>query len=111
MKVLVVDDNPEICECVEGFLKGDGSFTIKTFTNPEDVLKEDLSRVDVIIADLNMPEMSGLELLGKAQKVNPKIKSCILSGFPDIDDNESVRVDEIFLKPQSLMSMPSILKG
>lgn len=42
--------------------------------------------VDIVLSDINMPEMDGLTLLGKLSESNPMIKSVIVSAYGDMDN-------------------------
>ncbi|WP_225975446.1 adenylate/guanylate cyclase domain-containing protein [Panacibacter ginsenosidivorans] len=42
--------------------------------------------IDIVLSDINMPEMDGLTLLGKLNEVSPLIKSVIVSAYGDMDN-------------------------
>ena len=65
VKVLLVDDDPQIRRLLVSLLKRDGSFHVMTATSGEEAL--DLSRnhsekIDMLITDFEMGSMSGIEL-------------------------------------------------
>lgn len=84
-KILVVDDNPDVLEAII-FSLSDLNFPIVSFSNPEEALTA-LKKNDfgVILADQNMPKMSGLELLGEAKKKSPYCSRILLTGAPQLD--------------------------
>lgn len=64
-KVMVVDDVQHIRELLSLILKSEG-FDVIESANGKDALKKlDGSYIDMVITDLNMPEMSGLEFVQK----------------------------------------------
>src|SRR5258708_36574653 len=42
--------------------------------------------IDVVLSDINMPEMDGLTLLSKMGEVNPLVKAVIVSAYGDMDN-------------------------
>ncbi|HBQ14658.1 MAG TPA: two-component system response regulator, partial [Myxococcales bacterium] len=63
VRVLVVDDDPAICDYMETFLAKDG-FEVTTETDPERV-EEEVKKggYHLVVLDLMMPKMDGIELL------------------------------------------------
>ena len=82
-KILLVDDEPRVLSALSRRLSLD--FDVTAFENPVEALKYINSGADisVIVADMRMPEMSGLELLQASQKCRPKIKRIMLTGNSD----------------------------
>jgi CheY-like chemotaxis protein len=85
-QVLVVDDDPSVRESVAGLLTSAGY----DVASAEDGLGA-LSRIknalpDVIISDLNMPGMSGTELLAVVRQSFPQILTVAMSGAYDDSD-------------------------
>lgn len=78
-KVLVIDDEPEICEVLEFFLKD--YFEVETTTGSKMAL--DLisnKEFDLVITDLKMPEVSGLKVIEHTQKNSPSTAVILISG-------------------------------
>lgn len=84
--VLVVDDEPRVRESLAGFLNAAG-YDVSTAQHGFDALLQ-LRRVtpDVIISDLNMPQMSGFELLSVVRRRFPDIPVIAVSGAYESGD-------------------------
>ena len=62
MKVLVVDDEKEIADLVELYLKNDGFEVYKFYTGNEALQCVDVQDIDLAILDIMLPDISGLEI-------------------------------------------------
>lgn len=82
-KVLIVDDEPRVLESLRMHLSRD--YSVLTTTSPKEALKA-LRRESfaVVISDLKMPEMSGVELLTQARMVSPRTTRVLLTGFASL---------------------------
>jgi CheY-like chemotaxis protein len=80
-KVLVVDDEPLVLDVIAQMLEELGCEVVMT-TDPRlalDLLAGD-ERLEILITDINMPEMSGYELAEKAQRARKNLGVIVLSG-------------------------------
>jgi CheY-like chemotaxis protein len=84
--ILVVDDEPPVRESMAGFLNAAG-YDVSTAEHGFDALLQ-LRRMtpDVIISDLNMPQMSGFEFLSVVRRRFPGIPVVAVSGAYDSGD-------------------------
>ena len=84
-KILLVDDEERILNALRRRLSRE--FNIVTTTNPEEALNliEDVQGIAVIVADMQMPEMNGVELLRRVQTIKPAIRRIMLTGNADIE--------------------------
>ncbi len=86
-KVLIVDDDMEMRSLLEDYLKSE-NFQVKSFANGVEAL-EDLelqsSETDLIISDIKMPQMDGLELTSKLTHILPKIPILLITAFGSIE--------------------------
>jgi len=80
-RILVVDDEESIREFFQIMLKREGYevFTASNGLEGFDFLKK--NPVDLIISDIQMPEMSGLELLTKVKEVDPEMVVLMITAF------------------------------
>ena len=67
-KILVVDDKPEVVELVTATLEGEGYQIICAFDGREALEKIGKEKPDLVLLDVIMPKMTGLEVLSKVKK-------------------------------------------
>ncbi len=85
MRVLIVDDEPRIRSTLEGLLKDEG-YTVQTCGSGEeglDVLQEE--SFDVMMLDVILPGITGLEALEKIRRFNTSVKVLMMSGQADLN--------------------------
>ena len=80
-KVLVVDDEPLIRKILSKYMT-DMKYTVSTAEDGLSALDRlDKEEFDLVLTDLNMPKMSGRELLQRMQQKYPDIPKIVLTGF------------------------------
>lgn len=88
-KILVVDDEPDLEHLVRQRMRRDvraGRYVFAFAHNgleALDILNEDPD-IDMVLTDINMPQMDGLTLLEQIPKVDPNIRSVIVSAYGDM---------------------------
>jgi PAS domain S-box-containing protein len=85
-KILLIDDEPDILRVLSLSLKTDG-YDVATAQSGEeglDVFKKE--NPDIIITDIKMPGMDGIELLEKIKDLEPDKEVIIITGHGDIDN-------------------------
>ncbi|HBY71772.1 MAG TPA: DNA-binding response regulator, partial [Lachnospiraceae bacterium] len=116
-KVVVAEDEIPILDNLVGKIKSlPLPFTIVgTATNSLDALdliKEHKS--DILITDIRMPIMDGLELTKEAKQVNPSLKIVIISGYSEFEyAQQSIRygVTDYLLKPIKIETLEETLQN
>lgn len=79
--ILVIDDEPPMTSWVEEALEQEGFLTF-TATNSEDALSLlKVLRVDVIVSDVMMPGLNGLDVLARVKAGNPDIEIVLMTGY------------------------------
>lgn len=80
--ILVVDDDPEVREIVAEFLLDAGYSVAQAEGGPQALQLLDRGiRPDLVITDIRMPEMSGIELADRMSRTYPELKIILISGF------------------------------
>ncbi len=83
--ILIVDDEPSILQSLGGLLEDEG-FEILTATNGYEALKIiDLQFPDLVLLDIWMPGIDGIETLKEIKKGNPSIQVIIITGHGTIE--------------------------
>jgi DNA-binding NtrC family response regulator len=105
-KLLIVDDDSDIVQVLKmGLLKN--GFVVDAFTNPQEALQTFKSNAEsycLVLSDIRMPALSGIQLARKVKEANPDVKVVLMTAF-EIRDNEfskvfpSTQVDGFVQKP------------
>jgi len=85
LDVLVVDDEPKICELLEQILSARGCSVRIAHDGLEALAKFDERAAEVIITDIKMPKLSGLELLRELKHRDPLINIVVITAYPSIE--------------------------
>ncbi|MCM8780445.1 MAG: response regulator [Candidatus Omnitrophica bacterium] len=82
-KILVVDDDPKICELLERFLiKKDFQPTIAT-SGKEALEKVKAENPAIVLLDIKMPDMDGINILKKIKETNERTAVIMITGLKD----------------------------
>jgi DNA-binding NtrC family response regulator len=105
-RLLIVDDDPDIVQVLKRGLQKN-SFLVNAFTDSEEALQSfkcDAESYYVVVSDMRMPALSGIQLARKVKEINPNVKVVLMTAF-EIRDNEfskvfpSTSVDGFVQKP------------
>ncbi|UOQ47653.1 response regulator [Gracilibacillus caseinilyticus] len=103
--VIIVDDEHMILLSLQKLLEGlEDKFSIAGVAEDgqEALHLLDNHSIDIVITDICMPEMDGLELIEKARNIDSKIKFIIISGYDDFSYAQTAirfGVSDFILKP------------
>ena len=82
--ILVVDDQKTVCYSLQRFLESEG-YNVFTAVSGEEALKIVNDKIPaLVIMDVRMPEMDGLEVLEKIKKSHPKIQVIMMTAFSSV---------------------------
>jgi DNA-binding NtrC family response regulator len=105
-KLLVVDDDSDIVRVFKmGLLKN--GFTVDAFSKPQEALQSFKSNPEsycLLLSDMRMPGLSGMQLARKVKEINPNVKVVLMTAFEIRDDEfskvfPSTSVDGFVQKP------------
>ena len=86
--LLIVDDEPNIVEGLASQFEqryGDSVIILKSFTGKHALNILQSNKVDVILSDVRMPDIDGLELIRETERLWPGTHFIFLSGFDDFE--------------------------
>ena len=101
MVILLVEDDVSVQLLIWKSLKADG-FTILTAGDGEVALEESRNHsgsIDLLLSDVQLPLMSGLELCEKISAERPGIKVLMMSGDPSVREQVSMHGLPFIQKP------------
>jgi two-component system cell cycle response regulator CtrA len=86
MRILLVEDDTTVAQSIELMLKSENFITYTTDLGEEGVDLGKLYDYDIILLDLNLPDMSGYEVLRSLRLAKVKTPVLVLSGMSSIED-------------------------
>jgi len=110
--VLIIDDEEDITKLIKTALEEYG-FSVETFNDPLLALnhfKSNPRKFSVIVSDIRMPGMSGIELVAHIKKSERKVNAILMTAF-DVDsikpelEKYGCEIAEIFQKPLSIKKL------
>ena len=85
--ILVIDDEIEILNMLSRFLNRNPNFTVQTFSNPVSALSSinNNTKYDLVLLDIMMPQMNGLDVLEKLKEINSDQKVIMMTAYSTLD--------------------------
>lgn len=112
-KIMVIDDEDIVCKMTKAIFEEDG-FIVETFTNSEPALARLREQTfDVVITDLKMKGIDGMEVLKIVKTETPETKVIMITAFASLDAAiEALRgkVDDFFPKPVKIKDLKASVK-
>ncbi|MCW8813614.1 MAG: response regulator, partial [Chlorobium sp.] len=84
--ILIIDDEKEICESIKMILDYEG-YHVNYFTSAVQGLKTiEENQISCLLLDIQMPDMSGFEVLKKVKETTPSLSVIIISAHGSIEN-------------------------
>lgn len=113
MKILLIDDEESICTAMENYLLEIEPFDIdKAFDGKEALNKIKNNRYDLIISDIYLPEINGIDLVKIYRQYNPKARFILISGKSEVLESIAsldYGVFDFLTKPIDLLKLTQII--
>jgi len=113
-KILVVDDNMELREILEEYLGGEGD-SVEGARNGKEALEKYRNNYhDLIITDLNMPGLAGMELIKTIRQENEDTEFVIITGCASMDSAvEAIKTGafDYIVKPFRMEELNVVVKN
>src|SRR5690349_21621667 len=114
--IIVVDEEMELSSLFEKFLTKEG-YDVVSFSDPVLALehfKQNSNRYSLIITDMRMPQICGIELAKKIKEINKNIKIFLMTAFDtrDLESNpdfQAVNIDRLLQKPISFSGLRKMI--
>jgi two-component system, NtrC family, response regulator len=107
-KVLIVDDDPMMCDLLSGVVKSAGHDVAYAFTLGEGLRETIRGRYDVVFLDVQMPDGNGLDIIDQVREAPSAPEVIIMTGTGDLDGAELAIKSgawDYLEKPSSIQSM------
>ena len=82
--ILVLDDDAVACEFLREALERDG-YGVDVYTAATDALEQDLGQYDLLISDIRMPEMDGLQFLNEVRNRWPDLPVILMTAYGSLE--------------------------
>src|SRR5512138_3037933 len=102
LRVLLVEDDDDNRELMAEVLTSSGYEVLPAASGREGLKKLSERSVDVVVTDVGMPGMGGLEMARAAKAIAPSVPVVIVTGWAEREDIASARgrdVDAVLIKP------------
>ena len=85
-RILLIDDEPDIVRVLSMSLKADGYDVIPAYSGVEGIEIFEKEKPDIVLTDIKMPGMDGIEVLKQVKSIEPGSEVIIITGHGDIDN-------------------------
>ncbi len=119
IKIAIVDDEKIFCKRVKSILEKNLKINTSIYYTGKDFLSDITTNqeLDLILLDINLPDIDGLQILSYLKKIRPEIEVIIISGYGTIDTAvEAIKkgsndfLEKPINKEKLLLSLNNILK-
>jgi DNA-binding NtrC family response regulator len=113
-RILIVDDNNDLRSIIKEYLSDTGDFVEGACDGKDALMKHMQNSYDLIITDLNMPEMSGIDLMKKIRQDNDITEFIIITGYASLDTAvEAIKIGafDYIVKPFRMEELKVIVKN
>ncbi len=84
LRVLLVEDEPEVCDIEAEYLRGDGHFVETAADGRQGLMRFGAGHFDVVVADRAMPGMNGDQMTEAIKQISPGTPVVLVTGFADM---------------------------
>ena len=109
-RILVVDDNPEVLEALCQMLVELGHVPDPARDGKEALGRYRIGAYDLMMTDLTMPKMNGLELIRRLRAIDPTLRIILLTAtLPDVEQGLASLKIEVARKPIGLQTLGRLI--
>ncbi|MDD2357054.1 MAG: response regulator [Thiovulaceae bacterium] len=85
INIVIIDDETEILAMLEKHLSREGGYKVTTYTNPLNAISSLSQDTDLVLLDIMMPQMNGLDALPKILEKVPSVKVLMMTAYSTLD--------------------------
>ena len=108
-RILIIDDDPDVLETLRKGVLSSGDYEVAAVAGAGLGLRVLQNKeIKVVITDVDMPGMDGIDFLKKARTIRPETKVIVLSGRSTEDEVAKAReygADAFYVKPVDLQAL------
>ena len=112
-KIIVIDDEKIVCDMAKKILEAEG-YEVETFTDSQLALERIKAQAfDLVITDLKMEHVSGMDILKEVNRLYPKTRVIMLTAYATLDATiEAIRerIFDFFPKPVKIDELKKSVK-
>ncbi len=101
-RMLIVDDEQDICECLQQHFSAQGFNVTLAFSGEEALERLGRTEADIILLDVLLPGLSGIEVLKQIRETHPDARIIMVSGV----DHAEVRAQAHYYGAEAYITKP-----
>ncbi|HOP06384.1 MAG TPA: response regulator [candidate division Zixibacteria bacterium] len=112
--ILIVDDNPNMSSLLSEMLEVFDYKSVRAEDGADALAKLDEGKFSMVITDMRMPNMTGLELLQQVKAKHPKLPVVLISGYSVSeveDEGQEIKPDGFLAKPFLMSDVEKLLNS
>jgi DNA-binding NtrC family response regulator len=84
-KILIIDDDEVQLRLQQSILADQGYAVISTADGPQGILLYRTHHPDLVLLDIGLPSVSGIEVLKQIRQIDPKAKIIVITGYASVE--------------------------
>ncbi len=114
LNIVLVDDDPDILDVLSELIELLDQEAIRVNSGQECLDKCKEGKVDIVITDLDMPDIDGLNLSKEIKKINTEVEVYLLSGYSSILSEKELAdsgIRKVLAKPFTVEDIQEIIES
>ena len=103
IKLVIIDDEPQITAMLNKWFNKSGKYEVRVYNDPVAAVQEIATTApEIILLDIMMPQMDGIETLAKIKEILPAAKVIMMTAYSTLDkvfNSQKGGADSYTLKP------------
>jgi len=108
INIVIIDDEPQILEMIENYFNRVDGFNITSYQDASQAIAFiDLNSIDLVLLDIMMPQMDGLQILEKLRDKIPSLPVVMMTAYSTLDrvlESHKLGAEHYLLKPFKSLS-------